>query len=315
MLTFAVARPTPTHHRFAFGGVAFKIEAEADVSWQLSPEFARFAPALSVDAWPRDQGTWAGRVACSVFLDPALQGDASYEIDEERNGDRSRLTAAELRAELRAVSPGNYSAMAHVAPRVHAARPQGPDAVVLALSVAILEREGGLSLHAAAVELDGHAVLFLGPSGAGKSTAARLTSGSRVFAFDRVSLARTAHPSRTGYAAYSLPGGDAVDVPRSSQRQLPLAAIFRVRQAREQARVARLTPAQAVFAVRESIWLSDMSPEAEEARFDAAARLVAQVPVAEIHTVLGQSHTELVRQVAWPSPAKSGAKDACHGSV
>ncbi|HET6339065.1 MAG TPA: hypothetical protein VFG30_37855 [Polyangiales bacterium] len=299
MLDFAVARPGPTHARFAFGGVAFEVEAGEGVGWRLWPEFARHV--CDPDRFPV-----VARVQCSVAIDASLPGVASPSraFTVERRGDAPETTVVasrDLCAELEADGPGRYIASVRIPPlRPDDTDPQGPDAVVLGLAAAILEREGGISLHAAAIELDGHAVLFVGPSGAGKSTAARLSVGCRSFAFDRVNVA----PDNTrsgGYVAWSLPGGSRIAVPQSAHRRLPLAAILRVRQAHPHAapRVERLSAAKALFAVRESMWLSDLSPTAEENRIDAAALLRARIPVGEIHTVLGHSHTALLSSFAF----------------
>jgi hypothetical protein len=206
------------------------------------------------------------------------------------------VVSRDLCAELEADGPGRYVASVRIPPlQPDDSEPQGPDAVVLGLSAAILEREGGLSLHAAAIELDGRAVLFVGPSGAGKSTAVRLARDCRSFASDRVNIAPD---GAGGYVAWSLPGGSRVAVPESAHRRLPLAAILRVRQGHVAPRIAKLSAAQALFALRESMWLSDFSPTAEENRIDAATLLRARVQVGEIHTVLEHSHTALVSSFA-----------------
>jgi len=289
MLDLAVARPGPTRH-FAFGGVAFELEVGGGVDWQLWPEFERHTCA--VDRYPV-----LARVQCVVRVDPSLAGPGNEPrgILVERRGEATETTvvvAGGLHAELEADGPGRYVASVRIAPRreVHSG-PQASDAVVLGLSAAILEREGGLSLHASAIELEGRAVLFIGPSGAGKSTAARLAGGSRSFAFDRVNVAPD---GAGGYVAWSLPGGVEASSPSSAHRRLPLGAIFRVRQSRGAPRVATLAAAQGMFALRESMWLTDLSPSAEEGRIDAATLLRRQVRVAEIHTVLEQSHTAIL---------------------
>jgi hypothetical protein len=297
MLHFAVARPG---QRFAFGGVAFEVEAGAgegvgaDVGFDLWPEFEKHI-------CDPDQFPVVARVQCSVTADPSLPGTASLSraFTVERRGDAPDTTVVVSRdmcAELEADGPGRYVASVRMAPlRPDDSEPQGPDAVVLGLSAAILEREGGLSLHAAAIELDGRAVLFVGPSRAGKSTAVRLSLGCRSFATDRVNIAPD---GAGGYVAWSLPGGSRVAVAESDHRRLPLAAILRVRQSRGAPRIAKLSAAQALFAVRESMWLTDFSPTAEEHRIDAAALLRARVQVGEIHTVLEHSHTALVSSFA-----------------
>jgi hypothetical protein len=313
MLDLAVARTGHTLHRFAFGGVAFEVESSDCVRWQLWPEFARHVCHA-------DQFPVAARVHCTVSVDPSLgrgsvpNGSRAFTV--ERRGDATETTvvvSSHLHAELEADGPGRYVASVRVPPHgADETEPQGPDAVVLGLSAAILEREGGLSLHAAAVELEGHAVLFVGPSGAGKTTAAALATGCQIFAFDRVNVAAD---GEGGYVAWSLPGGKQVAVPTSAHHRLPLAAVLRVRQGRGVPRIEQLSAAKALFAVRESMWLSDWSPMAEEHRIDAAALLRARVRVAEIHTVLGQSHTAQLLEAVFGPDARVDIDDAREGSA
>jgi hypothetical protein len=309
MLTFAAARPSYTQHRFAFGGVRFEVEADEALRWQLCPEFGQHA--CEADAFPL-----GAQVECCVTVDPSLAGRAhlaSRCFTVERRGEATETTVVvspDLYAELEADGPGRYVASVRVAPRVEDdIEPRGPDAVALALSATILEREGGLSLHAAAIELEGRAVLFIGPSGAGKSTAATLAAGCPVFASDRVNITPD---GLGGYMAWSLPGGTSVAVPFSAHRRLPLAAIFRVRQSHGAPRVEKLSAARATFAVRESMWLSDFSPMAEEHRIDAAALLRARIPVGEIYTVFGHSHAALLVALVSEPLARRGS-EACEG--
>jgi hypothetical protein len=290
MLDLDLARPGQTLHRFVFGGVAFEVEAHEAVQWELWPEFERHT--CEGDRYPV-----LARVRCIVRVDPSLPTTGTNGIVVERDRDATDATVVIARGahcELAADGRGRYTARVRIAPRRDDdSEPQGPDAVVLGLSAAILEREGGLSLHAAAIELEGRAVLFVGPSGAGKSTAAQLARGSRVFAFDRVNVVPD---GAGGYAAWSLPGGASLAMAPSAHRRLPLGAILRVRQGRGAPRIERLSATRGIFALRESIWLTDSSPSAEEHRMDAAALLRGRVRVAEIHTVLGQPHTGLISQ-------------------
>ncbi len=291
MLDLDVARLGQTH-RFAFGGVAFDVEVGEGVDWQLWPEFERHTCAA--DRYPV-----VAHVQCFVTVDPTLAGlaIAGRGVVVEPRGETAETTvvvAGDLHAELEADGPGRYIASVRIAPRREAdPGPQGPDAVLLSLSMAILEREGGLSLHASAVELEGRAVLFVGPSGAGKSTAARLAAGARVFAFDRVNVAPD---GAGGYVAWSAPGGSEAGTPASAHRRLPLGAILRVRQGRGVPRIAKLAAAQGIFVLRESMWLTDLRPAAEDGRLDAATLLRDRVRVAEIHTVLAYPHRLLLAQ-------------------
>jgi len=270
-----------TQARFAFGGVTFTVLAARDVRWQLPPECARLAGDVSDAAGLPT----IAQLSCEVELDPGLPEARARGITIEHDTAITRVASEELRAELIQIGPERYRARARIAEH-------GAGALALGLAAAINERQGGLQLHAAAIELDGRAVLFVGPSGAGKSTAVLLARGAPVFAYDRVAVSC----QNGAFCAWSLPGGLRVAVPRSARRGLPLGAVFRIRQAYDEPRILPLTAARALFALRESTEVTDDSQLAEQRRLDAATALIAQVPVAELHTVLGSSHLALLRQ-------------------
>ena len=102
----------------------------------------------------------------------------------------------------------------------------------------LLSRRGYVSIHAAAVALDGQALLFTGPSGIGKSTRAKVwidTLGAELISGDRPLL--------------NVETMEILGVPWDGKEQcfrntrLPLGAICEVYRA-ESPRVRRLTPAQ-----------------------------------------------------------------------
>ncbi|HKU42107.1 MAG TPA: hypothetical protein VJR89_28305 [Polyangiales bacterium] len=260
-------------HRFAFAGVSFRVRASR---WELGAEYAALATDVAAQPTIAD-------VTCEIDVVRGLPAGPRRVFSIEHDAAATQIASAELAATLSQSRPGHYGATARMAQN-------GADALVLGVAAAVHERHGGLNLHAAAIELDGRAVLFVGPSGAGKSTAAQLARGARVFAFDRVCVSRHAG----AFTAFALPGGSPIDVPRSSQRALPVGAVFRIRQASGRPRIQPLTAAGALFALRESTEVTDPSAGAEERRIEAAARLSAAVPVAELHTVLGYSHLALL---------------------
>lgn len=293
-------------HPFAFGGVAFEIAASDAIDFGSSPEFARLI-ARDVAA------PVVAAVRCNVSVERSLPPPEHPGLQIERNRDTAIITHALVRAELRRVGVGRYEARARIAseaPRSsHGTTVRPPDAALAAIAGAVVEQQGGLSMHAAAIELGGRAVLFIGPSGAGKSTAMQLVEGARVLAFDRVNLARDASGA---YIAWALPGGTRVDAPRASQASLPLAALLRVRRGRERPRIAETTGASAVFAIRESTEVGDRSAAGEALRLEAAAELATRCVIGEIHTVLGAPHRALLHDFLSARAAVSAlAREDC----
>ena len=106
----------------------------------------------------------------------------------------------------------------------------------------VLPAFGGLYVHAAGVEMDGHGLVFAGPSEAGKSTMAKLIGDrGRVLCDDRIVVRRA-------------PGGFRVhgtwnhgEIERVSPGPAPLRAILFLRQARAN-RLDRVKDAKAVLA-------------------------------------------------------------------
>jgi hypothetical protein len=277
-----IPRTRTTRHCFAFGGIAFELLADKGVQWELRDGYERHVVAA-------DSTPLVADVICSVSIDrlitqadePSTRGFCFRDIDGRRS-----VTSRELRAELSRVAPSRYAATARII-----AGADGLSALLLGLASAIVQAEGGLNVHAAAVELDGQALLFLGPSGAGKSTAAGLCTGAKVFAYDRVAVV-----CRAGRLfALSLPGGNAIEGAPSDQHCLPVAALLRVRRGLQQPSLRRLGGAAALFAVRESIEISDTSTQAEEKRLGVAAQLCESAPVYEIRTVLGHPLTTFLQ--------------------
>jgi hypothetical protein len=290
----AAPRPnaTRTHcQRVVFGGVAFELLADPSGEGSaLSAELRRHA----IEG--RDPRAVAD-VVCAVHRDPALLREEPRVGREPTNVVRFCTTpdaecvvrAPGLHAELAPIGPRRYALTARVAPG-----DEGLQALMLGVSAAILHREGGVLLHAAAAELDGRAVLFVGPSGAGKSTAVRHTREARCFAYDHVALV----PTAAGWVAWGLPGGSAVDAPLAPEPAYPLAAVLRVRRALSGTpQVTRLFGAQALFALRESVEWADDSPGGEDVYLRAVMELSSQVTVGSIATVLGSANDSALREL------------------
>ncbi|MFI5309009.1 MAG: hypothetical protein ACHQ53_16765 [Polyangiales bacterium] len=273
-----------------FGGVAFELLGDfASHAAVLPAECARHSkPGLD----PRARAAVVCAVHCdSALLDEPAIGPGSFgnsvRFDRNERGAGSLgLRATGLRGELEPISAGHYAVTARVAPGA-----DGMLALLRAVSAAIVQREGGLVLHAAGAEIDGRALLFVGPSGAGKSTALRQTERARCFAYDHVAVL----PGSDGWLAWGLPGGTTARAPESSEIAFPLAAVARVRRAETtEPQLALLSGAEALFALRESVECADDSPGSEEVYLRAVTELCSEVAVFSIATVLGRSNDRVI---------------------
>lgn len=297
------ARPEADPTCFVFGGVAFEICPAPGVSWSVGEEHRLFGAAYSTSPV-------AGRVHCVVSpapeLEPARRADAPpvgvgfRAVRWAWQGDVAHVSTARARAELRRLGPGCYAASALVVPS-----DAGCSALVTALTGAVVSREGGLVLHAAGVELDGRASLFIGPSGAGKTTAANHCPGARWMARDRAAV----YPTRLGWYAAGMAGGDPIELPRASARVLPLASVSRIRRATERASLRTASAAEAVRYLRESLQTSEGSPEEESAHLDRVVALHAALPLTVLETRLGERLTSLLEGLSdVPRASRSKAR-------
>lgn len=263
----ALSDPT----RFVYAGIAFDVEAAPGLSFRLDPTHAVCIAGF-------EEAPVLASVRVAVVGAPELRGDPndrSIRVDWRRSS--AEIRARRLRAELRELAPGCFVASAVVAPE-----PSGFVSMTSSLAAVILDRAGGLVVHASGVELDGGVVLFIGPSGAGKTTAANLCSGASAYAADRAAI----FPTPAGWHAAPMGGGsEPVRLPSSSRRVLPLRGILRVEQAREP-QLVRCAPSAAVAALRESTQTSGHSVDGELQLLDRLAHLAQEVPVGIARTVL-----------------------------
>lgn len=230
------------------------------------------------------------QVVCQLDWDSKL-GPAAGPLDYlrwRRGGGESAWQVANnrLRAVVRRVAPQRYEARVSVAHGVEACA-----ALVRQIAALLVEAEGGLNLHAAALDLDGVAVIFTGPSGAGKSTACELAPSARCLAYDQL----TVYPVEAGFRAWALPWGNPTRLARSSACELPVAAVLRVVRGASRPTVTLAEPGAGLFVVRDAATVSDDTLEAEQQRLEASLTLCSRVPVGHIHTVLGHPVDGLLR--------------------
>ncbi|MGF1465861.1 MAG: hypothetical protein ACFCGT_06980 [Sandaracinaceae bacterium] len=275
----AARRPVgaPDATRLVLGGVAMEVCPAPGLPWSLGEEHRTMARAF--EATPV-----VGSVRCAVGRfpggsrgpqpDPAAPRTVAWRWGAER----ARLSTLGVELALRRLGAGQYVARGAVEPERG-----GPSSLCTALACAVVLREGGLVLHATAVELRGRAVLFIGPRGAGKTTAAHQCRNGRWMARDRAAVFETGG----AWHVAGLCGGDPIRLPQSAAAALPVAAVLRVRRGDGPATALReLHPAEALVALRESVQRAG-DAEDEERVLDAASRLLASVPVAEARTVIG----------------------------
>ncbi|MDH5493011.1 MAG: hypothetical protein OEY14_13740 [Myxococcales bacterium] len=270
--------PASSALRLRFGGVAFEVLGEG---WAPSETYRRLCEPGYDAALPL--------VRTSLRWDPSLRASPpGREIRWVRGGDRARIVASGFEAQIVRTAPRLFVASARL-------RPGGAACSTLlgALGSYVLAQCEGLILHAAAVEFEGGALLFIGPSGAGKTTAAGLVRGGRWFAFDRVAIARLGGR----WEAFALPGGSDLDHPLSAseRRGLPLRGILRVKQGRGGSRILPLSEPSALLRLRESAMAPSSDPAAEATLLGSLHRLATEVPMALAETTLGQPLSDALR--------------------
>lgn len=141
------------------------------------------------------------------------------------------------------------------------------------VSSAVLSKSGAAVMHAAGVEFQDHALLFIGPSGSGKSTATSLVSSARWFCIDRAVLL----PSNGKWLAAALPwGNNQMQIQRSERRLLPLGGLLKVIQDPLMTRIDSCDLVESVLWIRESLHSPNQDPAAEASSLEIAELLAKQ---------------------------------------
>jgi len=269
---------------FGFVGLAVELlGAPRQASWAL-PETVRECTSNFPEAFPP-----IARVHCSLRTDPYLRRTGQNHIRWCWRGEQAYVSTRGLRAHVRDLGVGSFAATARLI---------GDDleirGLLMGVSGAILEAQGGAFLHATGVEIEGGVVLFVGPSGAGKSTAADLCSGRPIFSVDKAAV----FPDIEGaWWAAPLPEhvpGRLSDR-RHSSRRLPLRGILRVHQGEGRSQIVSIDPLHKLLYLRESLISGD--PTIEELRVNRLQEMASSVPVASVRTALGPDLTPHIR--AW----------------
>lgn len=265
-----------------YGAIRFRIRSRS-ASLELPPgdeEFLRSCDAAE---------TTPPMMTCDVVLEAASAGEDLPPVSErlprwtfEESG--GTLEFAFCRAMLRTTAEGGVQVRASTD-----GTPFTTSSLLSALTAAMVQRAGGLVLHATGIELDGKGILFVGPSGAGKTTAADLCHGARWIARDRAVVL----PTSQGVRVWGLVGGTPGTLERSERHHVPLSAVLRVHQGREDPTLDWCDSVRAAFLLRESTFSGLGVPE--PSCWSAIDRLREAARVGEVFTVLGRPLVPLLR--------------------
>ena len=288
--------------RVAFAGVDFSLHLPRDFRFELPPDYVDYLVA-------GDEAPVCAHVECYVELDANLGAHrgALSDVTWRREPGRLLLDNARVQAVLENTGPGRYRAkvlladtrgcehqLAMAANDTRAALPEpqaGPALLLRFIAAALIEAEGGLNLHAAAVDMGGIAIAFCGPSGAGKSTACDLCPNARGLAYDQLVVYSVAETT----FAWALPWGNSSKLARGNACVLPLGALLRVTRGLPQTTIVPANPSNALFIARDATTVSDASVESEQLRLAACIDLCKRVQVGHIYTVLGQRADHIMR--------------------
>ncbi len=286
----ASADPAPGPS-LGFGGCRFDFHCDAEAAAALKavigvhlkppPEALQVARVRCVLSWPGTLGR--GR---ELYTPPGAaqrsEPEAARQIRWRLAPEGLAARVGETRLEVRR-SPEDF----FVAAQAAAGEP-ALGAVLQAAAVGVARLQGGLLLHAAAVNLAGRAIAFIGPSGAGKTTACQHVGGSTLLSADRLLVAPI---PGGGFAAHAYPGGERPepDMPDSPESSLPLAAVVGVARASGQTRLEPLGGAAGFAALRAAVVDGGRGARAEESSLVAVEVLRRAVKVGKLHLRRGAS--------------------------
>ena len=261
--------------RFVFAGVAVEFVPQGNQPLPKLPEVLR-----ECVEWDANGSPPMAHLHCALRVDRTSGRAKGLNIGWHWLEDHASIRARGAEGRLRRLGSGRFAATARYSGDGDALR-----GLLLGLVGAVFEVRGGFFMHATAIEIDGGAVLFLGPSGAGKSTAADLCQGRPILAVDKAAV----FPDSAGrWWASPMPehvSGRLIER-RTASRRIPLKGLLRVFQAEEEMRVRPLEPIRRYFYTREAVLTGNT--KGEDRRQDLVDALCRALPMAGLHTVLGQ---------------------------
>jgi hypothetical protein len=163
--------------------------------------------------------------------------------------------------------------------------PEPLETLLTAVYASRLLAGGGFMLHAAAIVGRAGAYVFFGPSGSGKTTVSELVGEGVVT--DEITALR---PGGGGYVVSSVPW-------RGVAREVPLAALFRLKQA-ETTAARRLSPVEAVRHLLPSVFFCRGDGPEIGRFFEVAAGLTRAVPVYDLQFTRDARFWSVVEQIA-----------------
>lgn len=270
--------------RFVFAGVAVEFVPQGNQPLPELPEVLRECVQRA-----GDPVSPVAHLHCALRMDEAGGKSLGLSIGWHWLEDHASIRARGAEGRLRHLGGSRFAATAR-----YSGAPDALRGLLLGLVGAVLEAHGGFFLHATAIDLDGEAVLFLGPSGAGKSTAADLCVGRSILAVDKAAV----FPDAAGRwwatpMPEHIPGR--LTERRSEHRRLPLGGLLRVFQAEKQTRVQRLGRLRRYFYTREAVLTGNL--KGEERRQERLDLFSGAIPIASLHTVLGEDPSPSIQ--AW----------------
>lgn len=261
-----------------FGAVRFELLSDFTDTGLLE-EHRRFVERDS-------EGLALAHVAAALHAANRPRGAFAPEIVRSWRENRASISAGDVTTELVELAPGRFAASARLLPD-----DVSVSTFITSTTSAVVERLGGVILHATGITVGTGSVLFIGPSGAGKTTAAQHCPGASWIARDRAAVV----PHGDGYVVFGMPGGDELDLPRARAAVHPLLGVARIRRDRDVPTVEALPLLDALAALRECTFAGG-DEAAEEARLDALLALASRVRVVDLHTRLGEPLTRLVTE-------------------
>jgi hypothetical protein len=216
-----------------------------------------------------------------INLAPSVLFDSEEQVRVKKRAGRWSIERSDFQASLDLAAGQGW-----VRQPTH---PYATDCVLRILHTLLLASEGGFLLHSASALRNGRAFFFFGRSGAGKSTMLRMAPPDVTLLTDEVSYLR-----REGeeFVAYGTPFVGELDRP-GGNLSAPVWSLYSLVQGREN-RVERMTPAEALNAVLESILFFADDPELIKRIFHSACELVSRIPVLRLTFVPGSQVWELI---------------------